>query len=94
MDLRAESALAKQTISIDTFLSPLPISDWLTFCCGNLILHRKKKKRKWKKQILWWKSTENAKKSTFKHEVAFFTLNSLYWPMMEHAPNIRETEKT
>ena len=27
MDLRAESALAKQTISIDTFLSPLPISD-------------------------------------------------------------------
>ena len=27
MDLRAESALAKQIISIDTFLSPLPISD-------------------------------------------------------------------
>ena len=23
-----------------SFLSPIPVSDWLIFCCGNLILHQ------------------------------------------------------
>ena len=27
----------------DNFLSPNPVSDWLIFCCGNLILYQKKK---------------------------------------------------
>ena len=45
MDLRAESTLAKQTISTDIFLSPLPISDWLTFCCGNLKIQRKENEK-------------------------------------------------
>ena len=24
--------------STDNFLSPIPVSDWLIYCCGNLIL--------------------------------------------------------
>ena len=27
----------------DNFLSPIPVSDWLIFCCGNSILFQKKK---------------------------------------------------
>ena len=27
----------------DNFLSPIPVSDWLIFCCGNAILQQKKK---------------------------------------------------
>ena len=36
--------------STDNFLSPIPVFDWLIFCCGNSILHQKKekKKKKWK----------------------------------------------
>ena len=30
--------------SIDSFLSPLPGSDWLVFCFGSLMLHQKKRK--------------------------------------------------
>ena len=29
--------------STDNFLSPIPASDWLIFCYGNLILHQEKK---------------------------------------------------
>ena len=28
--------------STNNFLSPIPISDWLIFCRGNLMLHKKK----------------------------------------------------
>ena len=31
--------------STDNFLSPIPVSDWLIFCCGNLILHQKKEQK-------------------------------------------------
>ena len=30
----------------DNFLSPIPVSDWLILCYGNMILHQKKKKGK------------------------------------------------
>ena len=30
--------------SADNFLSPIPVSDWLIFFCGNLILHQKIRK--------------------------------------------------
>ena len=36
--------------SIYEFLPPIPLSGWLIFCCGNLILQQKKKKLKWQKQ--------------------------------------------
>ena len=29
--------------STDKFYLPISVSDWLIFCCGNLILHQKKK---------------------------------------------------
>ena len=32
--------------STDNFLSPIPGFDWLIFCCGNSILHQKKRKKK------------------------------------------------
>ena len=32
--------------STDNFWSPIPISDWLTSCCGNLIIYQKGKKNK------------------------------------------------
>ena len=28
--------------STDNFLSPIPVSGWLIFCCGNLILYQKR----------------------------------------------------
>ena len=28
--------------SADNFLSPIPVFDWLIFCCRNLILHQKR----------------------------------------------------
>ena len=28
--------------STDNFLSPVPVSDWLIFCCGNSMLYQKK----------------------------------------------------
>ena len=28
--------------STDNFLFPIPISDWLIFCCGKLMLHKKR----------------------------------------------------
>ena len=31
--------------SNENFLSPIPVSGCLVFCCGNLILHQKKKKK-------------------------------------------------
>ena len=31
--------------STDNFLSPIPVFDWLIFCCGNSILHQKKEKK-------------------------------------------------
>ena len=39
--------------STDNLLSPIPIpvSDWLIFCCGNLMLHQKKKMKMMKTQI-------------------------------------------
>ena len=27
---------------VDSFLSPIPVSDWLVFCFGSLMLHQKK----------------------------------------------------
>ena len=33
------------------FLSSVPVSDWLIFCCGNSILHKKKEMKMIKTQI-------------------------------------------
>ena len=30
----------------DNSRPPVPVSDWLILCCGNLVLHQKKKKKK------------------------------------------------
>ena len=37
--------------SNENFLSPIPVSDCLVFCCGNLILYPKKKGNKYDKDI-------------------------------------------
>ena len=29
-------------ISTESFLLPIPVSDWLIFCCGNLIVLKKR----------------------------------------------------
>ena len=41
--------------STDNFGSPIPVSDWLIFCSGYLMLRQKKKKKK----------NENDKKTNF-----------------------------
>ena len=47
--------------STDNYLSPIPVSDWLIFYCGNSIIHQKKK-WKWQKQIFDDKQQKNAMK--------------------------------
>ena len=61
--------------SIDSFLSPLPGSDWLVFCFGSLMLHQKKEMELTKTVFL---SNNNQKMSKIacKHKSAFFTKNS------------------
>ena len=36
---------------------------------------------------------KKSRKGTFKHEIEFFILNSPYRPVMNHAPNLRDTKK-
>ena len=57
--------------STDNFLSSVPVSDWIIFCCGNLILHQK---RKWK----WYKHKFFVEKQ--QKIVTFFTLNLAHGP--------------
>ena len=45
------------------------------------------------KTTFWWKATENYQKIIGKHKIGFFTLNSPHWPVMQHTPNFRDTEK-
>ena len=40
-------------ISTGNFLSLIPVSDWLIFCGGILILNQKKRNENDKKQIFW-----------------------------------------
>ena len=65
--------------STDNFLSPVLISDWLIFCCGNSILHQKR--ICWKK--FCWKFRWNeiiCQEIICRYKVAFFTMNSPHWP--------------
>ena len=48
--------------STDIFLSPIPVSVWLIFCCGNLILHRKKNENDENTFFFDEKQLKNAKK--------------------------------
>ena len=45
--LRIWSHLLKKSLKENfifcALLTPIPVSDWLIFCCGNLILHQEKK---------------------------------------------------
>ena len=47
LDLRLMTHHAEPNINVllhtvsDNLLSPVSITDWLIFCCGNLILHQK-----------------------------------------------------
>ena len=47
--------------SADSWKPPIHVSDWLIFCCGNLILYQKKKKRKRNEK------QQKCQKSTSKH---------------------------
>ena len=47
--------------STDDFLSLIPISDWLIFCCGNSILHQKRNEND-KNTNFFIKKTKTAKK--------------------------------
>ena len=45
---------------------PVPVSDWLIFCCGNLMIDKKI-------QILWWNTTKIPKKDMkAKERILFF----------------------
>ena len=46
------------TIEEYRFWSPIPVSDWLIFCCGTPILHQKNEMEMMKTQTLLWKSTK------------------------------------
>ena len=39
------------TVPLTISYSPIPVSDWLTFCCGNLILIQKKNAKMIKTQF-------------------------------------------
>ena len=47
--------------STDNFLLPIPVSDWLILCCGNLILHQKNKNKNDKNTIFLMKNNNNKK---------------------------------
>ena len=48
--------------STDNFLSPIPFSISLIFCCGNLILHRKNKRKCKNTNFYHEKQQKNVKK--------------------------------
>ena len=66
------------------------VSDWLKFCCENLILGQKKKKQNDKKTNFMMR---NIRKCEWKHKIAFFKLSWPHWPVMQHIYNSREMEK-
>ena len=59
--------------STDHFLSPIPVSDWLTFSCGNSILHQKRNEN-YKNTNFLMKSSKKCQESICKYKVAFFTV--------------------
>ena len=65
--------------STDNFLSPVPVFDWLIFCCANLILYQKRNDND-KKQFFW--CNKKYLRCVCKHKVAFFPLNSSQWPVI------------
>ena len=48
--------------SVDSFLSPIPVSDWLVFCFGSLMLHLKKEMKLIKTVFLDEEQPKNVKK--------------------------------
>ena len=46
----------------DNFLSPSPVSNWLLFCCENLILHQKNEMKLLKNRNFVMKNKKNALK--------------------------------
>ena len=67
--------------STDNLLSPIPASDELIFCCGNLVLHKKERKEKRKKEMkiiknkFFVEKNKKCQKCIYKQRVALFTLN-------------------
>ena len=60
--------------STDNFLPPIPISDWLIFCCRNLILHEKKN-WKWQKHKSYDKNKRKMpKKNEYENKLWHFLL--------------------
>ena len=53
--------------STDSWRSPIPVSDWLKLCCGNLILHQKRKGKWQKYKFSDEKTTKKCQKSKWKH---------------------------
>ena len=58
--------------STGNFSPPIPVFDWVIFCCGNLIIHQRKKKWKWEKHKFYDEKQKSIKKVNI---WAFFILN-------------------
>ena len=54
--------------STDNFLSLIPISDWLIFCCVKLMLHKKRNQNDKHEFFAEKKQKNNAKKSICKQK--------------------------
>ena len=52
--------------STDNFGSPIPVSDWLIFCSGYLMLRQKKKNENDKKTNFMMKSNKKIPKNVYK----------------------------
>ena len=80
--------------SINNLLSPIYVSDWLIFCV-KIWCFFKKEKWKWQKPKYFDEKQlqKMPQKYLCNHQVAFFITNTSYWPVMQHAPKLRDAEK-
>ena len=74
--------------STDNFWSPIPISDWLISCCGNLIIYQKGKKNK-KDKYFDEKQQKKAKKVKIKQRSLLWTRSTDPWGKMLETLEIR-----
>ena len=78
--------------STDSWKPPIRVSDWLIFCFGNLILH--KKKRKWQKHKCYDEKQKKMSKKIIKalnnifYELAPLTRDVLYSKLQIDGENI------
>ena len=81
--------------STDNFLSPIPVSDWLLFCCKTLTINQKRKMKMIKTQILWRKTIKIAKEVyiNIKLHLLFSITNKIYETISRNQAKLGKAKK-